>query len=80
MADHRHELKSRYDSLPRLYDDLSGTALARRGWRDEVIARRTLGSDERIEHGFLAEHFLVTWSNWRGLLDRYCAAGISVNR
>ena len=72
MADHRRELKSQYDALRRLYDDLHGTTFARRDWHAEVIARRTLGSDDRIEHGFLAEHFLIAWSNWRGLFDRYC--------
>jgi len=43
----------------------------RRGWNTEVIARRTLGDDDRIELWFLAEHFLTTWSNWRGLVDRF---------
>jgi hypothetical protein len=55
MADHRQELKSRYDALRRLYDDLHGTTFARQDWHAEVVARRTLGSDERIEHWFLAE-------------------------
>ena len=72
MADHRRELKSQYDALRRLYDDLHGTTFARRDWHAEVVARRTLGSDDRIEHGFLAEHFLIAWSDWRGLFDRYC--------
>src|SRR5215470_3515421 len=72
MVDYRRELKSRYSSLSRLYEDLRGTAFARMDWDAEVLARRTLGSDDRIEHWFLAEHFLVTWSNWRGLLDRFC--------
>jgi len=71
MADHRRELKSRYRALSRLYADLSSTAFARRDWHDEVLDRQTLGSDERIEHWFLAEHFLANWSNWSGLLDRF---------
>ena len=49
MADHRRELKSQYDALRRLYDDLHGTTFARRDWHAEVIARparwgRTSGS------------------------------------
>lgn len=72
MADHRRELKSLYDALRRLYADLHGTTLARRNWHAEVPARRTLGSDERIEHWFLAEHFLTTWSHWGGLFERFC--------
>ena len=72
MANHRQELRSRYDVLRRLYDDLRETTFARLDWHAEVLARRTLAQDERIEHWFLAEHFLVTWSNWRGLFDRFC--------
>jgi hypothetical protein len=72
MANLKNELKSRQASLRRLHDDLRDSSFARRNWNAEVRARRTLGSDETIEHWFLAEHFLVTWSNWQGLFDRYC--------
>jgi hypothetical protein len=72
MANLRNELKSRQASLRRLHDDLRESSFARRAWNSEVRPRRTLGSDATIEHWFLAEHFLVTWSNWTGLLDRFC--------
>jgi hypothetical protein len=71
MANLKGELKSRHASLRRLYDDLKSSSFARQGWKTDVRARRTLGTDETIEHWFLAEHFLTTWSNWRGLLDRF---------
>ncbi|MFI5458511.1 MAG: hypothetical protein ACHRXM_24020 [Isosphaerales bacterium] len=71
MANLRNELKSRHASLRRLHDDLRDSSFSRPGWSTEVIARRTLGDDQRIELWFLAEHFLTTWSNWRGLLDRF---------
>jgi hypothetical protein len=71
MANLRNELKSRHASLRRLYNDLKGSSFARAGWNTEVRARRTLGSDDTIEHWFLAEHFLITWSNWRGLFNRF---------
>ena len=29
------------------------------------------GSNATIEHWFLAEHYLINWSNWTGLLDRF---------
>jgi hypothetical protein len=72
MASIRDELKAQQASLRRLHDDLRDTSFAKRDWNDAVRARRTLGSDETIEHWFLAEHFLLTWSNWQGLFDRYC--------
>ena len=50
MVDYRRELRSRYGSLSRLYEDLRGTAFARMDWDAEVLARRTLGSDDRIEN------------------------------
>jgi hypothetical protein len=71
MPNLRSELKSRYASLRRLHDDLRDSSLSRPGWDIQVRARRTLGSDEPIEHWFLAEHFLVGWSNWSGLFDRF---------
>jgi hypothetical protein len=71
MANLRGELKSGHASLRRLYDDLKSSSFARLGWNTEVRARRTLGTDDTIEHWFLAEHFLISWSNWRGLLDRF---------
>lgn len=71
MADHKGGLRSQYNALRRLYADLHGTTFARRDWHAEVPTRRTLKSDERIEHWFLAEHFLITWSNWRGLFERF---------
>ena len=72
MANFKHELRSGYNRLRGLREDLHAPAFARMDWNDLVLARRTLGPDKRIEHGFLAEHFLVTWTNWRGLLDRFC--------
>jgi len=72
MANLRNELKSRHASLRRLYDDLRESSFARRAWDSDVRARRTLGSDSTIEHRVLAEHFLVNWTNWKGLLDRFC--------
>src|ERR1017187_1283705 len=72
MANLRNELKSRHASLRRLYDDLRDSSFARLGWNTEVRARRTLGSDATIEHWFLAEQFLINWSDWKGLLDRFC--------
>jgi hypothetical protein len=72
MGNLRSELRSRNAALRRLYADLSGTAFARIPWSTDVVARQTLGSDERIEHWFLAEHFLVTWNNWQGLFERFC--------
>jgi hypothetical protein len=71
VANLRSELKSRHAYMRRLYDDLKGSSFARAGWNTEVRARRTLGSDDTVEHWFLAEHFLITWSNWRGLFDRF---------
>ena len=67
-----NELKSRQVALRRLHDDLRDSSFARRGWNDDVRARHTLGSDETVEHWFLAEHLLMTWSNWQGLFDRFC--------
>ncbi len=64
-------LKSRQALRRRLHDDLRDSSFARRDWNTDVRARRTLGSDETIEHWFLAEHFLATWSNWLGLFDRF---------
>jgi hypothetical protein len=72
MPNRRSELRSRNAALRRLYADLSGTAFARIPWTNNVLARQTLGSDERIEHWFLAEHFLITWNNWQGLFERFC--------
>jgi hypothetical protein len=72
MAGIRDELKSQHASLRRLHDDLRDTSFAKRDWNDAVRARRTLGSDETIEHWFLAEHFLLSWSNWQGRFDRFC--------
>ncbi len=71
MSGFRRELRSRYDELRRLYRDLGDTFFARQDWNAEVTARQTLRSDDRIEHWYLAEHFLVAWSNWSGLLERY---------
>jgi hypothetical protein len=72
MPNHRSELRSRGAVLRRLYSDLSGTAFARIPWNAHVLARQALGSDERIEHWFLAEHFLISWNNWQGRLERFC--------
>jgi hypothetical protein len=73
MANFKGELRSGYNRLRGLREDLYATAwLGRRGWDELVLAKRSLGPEERIEHGFLAEHFLVTWANWQGLLDRSC--------
>ena len=72
MANRRRELKSRQVSLRRLHDDLRESSFARRDWNAEVRARRTLGSDDTVEHWFLAEQFLMTWSNWQGLFERFC--------
>ena len=72
MANLRNELRSRHLSLRRLHDDLRESSFARLGWNTEVRARRTLGSNDTIEHWFLAEHFLLNWSNWTGLLNRFC--------
>lgn len=71
MVNVRSELKSRHASLRHLYQDVKDSSFARLGWDTEVRARRTLGTDETIEHWFLVEHFLISWSNWRGLLDRF---------
>jgi hypothetical protein len=71
MANLRSELRSRHAALRRLYDDIKSSSFARLNWDTEVRARRTLGTDDTIEHWFLAEHFLISWSNWRGLLDRF---------
>jgi hypothetical protein len=51
MANLKNELKSRQASLRRLYDDLRDSSFARQDWNAAVRARRTLGSDETIEHG-----------------------------
>ncbi len=72
MANLRNELKSRQTTLRRLHDDLRDSSFARLEWSAEVRARRTLDSDATIEHWFLAELFLLTWSNWAGLLERFC--------
>jgi hypothetical protein len=72
MANVRNELKSRQITLSRLHNDLKDSFVAKRDWNTEVRARRTLGSDETIEHLFLAEHFLMTWSNWQCLFERFC--------
>jgi hypothetical protein len=72
MANLRNELKTQQAFLRRLHDDLRDSSFARRDWDAAVRARRTLGSDETIEHWFLAEHFLMKWSDWLGLFDRFC--------
>lgn len=36
-----------------------------------VPARRTLGDGVQVEVWYLAQHFLLSWIDWSGLLDRY---------
>jgi len=54
-----------------LYDDLYPPVLTRQDWQGSVFARRSLGDNVPVELWYLAEHFLLAWSDWRGLFHRY---------
>jgi hypothetical protein len=72
MSSQKKELRDRFRELQSLHGDVHEAAFVGKPWAELVVARRTLGDREKIEFGFLAEQFLLTWSNWTGLVDRYC--------
>jgi hypothetical protein len=45
--------------------------MAHREWTASVHARRSLGENVQVEAWYLAEHFLLAWSDWTGLTGRY---------
>src|SRR3954447_14365376 len=71
MSNLKGELKARYRGLRSLHQDIHELNFVGKPWEEQVAARRTLGDRDKIEYGFLAEHFLLSWSNWTGLVDRY---------
>lgn len=64
-------LRRSSQEVRQLYDDLYPPVLTRQDWQGSVFARRSLGDSVPVELWYLAEHFLLTWSDWRGLFHRY---------
>ena len=71
MSEAKRYLQRGQRELKRLYGDLYPPAWSRRDWDTLVPARETLGNDAEIELWYLAEHFLLAWSDWTGLKTRY---------
>lgn len=64
-------LRQLYKELNNLYRDCVRLAGTIQDWNEHVIASRTLGNDAPVEAWFLTEQFLLVWSDWSGLLERY---------
>jgi hypothetical protein len=64
-------LRQGYGEVQRLYRDIRQAVVERRDWNSLVFAPRVLGDHVPVEAWYLAEHFLLAWSDWRGLKQRY---------
>lgn len=64
-------LRRSSQEVRQLYDDLYPPVLTRQDWQGTVFARRSLGDSISVELWYLAEYFLLAWSDWRGLFRRY---------
>jgi hypothetical protein len=64
-------LKQSYAEVRKLHSDVYPAVFARQEWTGTVYARRTLGNDAQVTAWYLAEHFLLAWSDWSGLCRRY---------
>jgi hypothetical protein len=64
-------LQQSYREVDKLYEDIYPPVFSRQDWEGSVFAHRTLGDKSPVEVWYLAEHFLLAWSDWWGLCDRY---------
>ena len=72
MADqYRSLLKEGHRELSSLYADTKAPVQFRQDWHQAVFARRSLGDDVQVTAWQLAEYFLLSWTDWEGLLGRY---------
>jgi hypothetical protein len=72
MADqYRSLLKEGHRELTSLYADTKTPVQFRQDWQQPVFARRSLGNDVQVTAWQLAEYFLLSWTDWEGLLGRY---------
>jgi hypothetical protein len=71
MSDVMRTLRDGARQVQKLQKDLHPPTLSRRGWKDTVFARQTLGDEAEIELWYLAEHFLLAWHDWHGLIERF---------